>query len=677
MVDTKSDAVALNGGIDLVSASLAAKPGTVRGSINYEQMIEGGYQSAGTYERFDGRSRPSAATYVVMRPTGVFAVAALLATLTGQTSGATGTVIASTTSYIVVTAVTGTFAATEVVKVGATTIGTVADFDFQITQALSNSFSALAADVYRSSITAVPGSGAVRGVAALGSTVYAWRDNVGATACVLFKATASGWTDVPLCYELSFTGGSIEPAEESTITQGAASATIKRVVLESGEWGGPATAEGRYIITAPSGGAFTAGAITTAGAGTVPAAGSGVYIGSQIALLPGGKVETDRYNFRASLNYEALYGCDGLNREFELRDDILVPLNTGMATVRARFVKCHQKHMLLAFKGSVQTSSIAEPYQWSAVTGATELGTGDDITGFATVSGSQAEAALMVMCSNSVHVLYGDSAANFALKKQSDGRGASAYSVQSFGNPITHDIDGMVSFNPTLAYGNFAWENAGLLVAPYVRERTPISSVFVKSTGRYRCFFADGAAVSGAQFGKGWSWMPLQYPMTVNTSFNGEVAGISRTFYGASDGFVYEADVGRSADGAAVQTVLKLSAMAQRSPFVEKTYRGAYVEASGDSMFDLAIGAAFDDDTPQVDATAQSVASSMSGIGGLYDLTRWDSSYYDAGERNRRRVDLLGAGCSISPIVTSLSAEQLPHKLTFITMLYTPRRVAR
>lgn len=676
IVETLTDAVALNGGVDLVSASLAAKPGTVRGSINYEQMIEGGYQSAGTYERFDGRARPSDATFVVMRPSGAFAIATLLTTLQGATSAAAGTVIASTADYIVVTAVTGTFVAGEVVAVGASPIGTVLDFGFPVSQGLNNRFAALAANVYRSSITAVPGSGPVRGVAALGSTFYAWRDNAGATACVLFKATASGWAAVPLFYELSFTAGSVEPAEGATISKSSVSATVMRVVLESGEWGA-GTAAGRYIITAPSGGSFTSGALTTAGAGTIPAAGAGVYIGTQITLLPGGKVEVDRYNFRASLDYESLYGCDGVNREFELRADVLVPITTGMGTVRAKFVKCHQNHMLLAFKASVQASSIGEPYQWSAVTGAAELGAGDDVTGFAAVSGSQTEAALMVMCANSAHVLYGESSATFNLKKQSDGRGARPYSVQSFGNPICHDVDGMVAFSPTLAYGNFTWERAGHLVAPYVRERTPSASVFVKSVGRYRCFFSDGAVISGANSGKAWSWMPLYYPMTINVAFNGEVGGRSRTFYGASDGYVYEADVGRSADGATVQTVMKLSAMAQRSPFIEKTYRGAYLEASSPGLFELAVGAVFDEDTPQIETTAQNIDASLSGANGLYDLTRWDDSYYDTGEINRRRIDLIGGGRSISPIITSMSDSQLPHKITYITMLYTKRRVAR
>ncbi|HIJ26297.1 MAG TPA: hypothetical protein HPP79_11555 [Gammaproteobacteria bacterium] len=43
---------------------------------------------------------------------------------------------------------------------------------------------------------AVPGSGDIRGIWIYGGDVYAFRDNAGGTACVMHKATISGWTVV-------------------------------------------------------------------------------------------------------------------------------------------------------------------------------------------------------------------------------------------------------------------------------------------------------------------------------------------------------------------------------------------------------------------------------------------------------------------------------------------------
>jgi hypothetical protein len=53
-----------------------------------------------------------------------------------------------------------------------------------------------ARDAARAAITEVPGSGPVRGVWIHQGSVYAFRDNAGATACVMHQASASGWTAV-------------------------------------------------------------------------------------------------------------------------------------------------------------------------------------------------------------------------------------------------------------------------------------------------------------------------------------------------------------------------------------------------------------------------------------------------------------------------------------------------
>lgn len=48
----------------------------------------------------------------------------------------------------------------------------------------------------RAAITAVPGSGPVRGVWLYNGTVYAFRNNAGGTACKMHKSTAGGWVEV-------------------------------------------------------------------------------------------------------------------------------------------------------------------------------------------------------------------------------------------------------------------------------------------------------------------------------------------------------------------------------------------------------------------------------------------------------------------------------------------------
>ena len=57
-------------------------------------------------------------------------------------------------------------------------------------------YTLLAANDLRTSISAVPRLGPIRGVWVFNDVVYAFRDNVGATAGDMYKSTASGWSQV-------------------------------------------------------------------------------------------------------------------------------------------------------------------------------------------------------------------------------------------------------------------------------------------------------------------------------------------------------------------------------------------------------------------------------------------------------------------------------------------------
>ena len=124
------DRVDLKGGLDLVTPTLNLAPGICRDALNFECSITGGYTRIAGYERFDGHpTAPSAAGFTLIALSNI----SLLANgnvMVGQTSGATGTVIGTTQLGVTFNGVnfsvhTGTFQLGEVVKVGATTIGTV------------------------------------------------------------------------------------------------------------------------------------------------------------------------------------------------------------------------------------------------------------------------------------------------------------------------------------------------------------------------------------------------------------------------------------------------------------------------------------------------------------------------------------------------------------------------
>ncbi len=655
------------GGMDIVGSPIYSKPGRARIAYNYEWSTGGGLERIAGIEPFDGRPAPSAAVYVYLQCSATITGISLGDTVEGATSGATGKVVYLSGAFIGLTRVTGSFAL-EGLEVSAVVKATVSNLAPAIDGFLDNTLAKLAADDYQADITKVPGSGRVRGVAILNSAVYAWRDNAGATAMVIHKATSSGWSPVAMFHQVSFTAGSNDYAEGDTLTQGGVSATVRRVVLESGTWSG-GTAAGRLIITTPSGGVFSAGAAAGGGACTLSGASA------LITLAPGGRVRADAYTFTGSLADKRLYGCDGVNPEFEFDGTVYVPLNTGMGSIRASAVRCHKLHVFFAYRGSLQHSAIGNPYVWSAVFGAGELGTGDTITNLISVGGNTDAAALMVLCQNALAVLYGNSSADWRLDPLSRISGAQADSAQDIGGVVALDTPGVMRYPYTRNFGNFAWDTVSMDIQPIAKDQQCACSVYVSGKFKYRIFFTDGTAISGLPVGKGaFEWSVINYGRNIVIAEHGEIDGVARTFYADDNGWVYEADKGRSLAGDPLPYALKLLPMTQRSPMTEKTYRTMQLELECFSACTLYTSGEFGNGE---DGSTQQTADQRYGVGLNWDLSNYDQAYWDTATVGMTTLPLEGVGTRVSISVAGEADNELPHTLYAVTVLYTPRRMTR
>lgn len=678
----KVESLALIGGTDVVSSPSLARPGMARACVNYESAHTGGYQRIGGFERFDGRPRPSDAQYTTLAVTTAYTGVVVGDTLNGQTSGATGVVAHLEPTYIVVTKKVGTFTSGENLRVGSTVIGVMGAETPSVSAQQDNVLYAAAAERYRVDIAAVPGSGPVRGIAALGSRVFAWRDTADGLSMKLYKDSAAGWVEVPRYYEYPFRLGTSQYTDGETLTQGGVSATIKRVVVETGEWG-PGTAAGRLITTEPVGGNFANGVAAGGGACTlqnVPATSAL----AQISFLPGGKVETDTWNFMGSQETLRLYGCDGVNREFEFDGDVWVPLTSGMP-VKAKFVRAHKNYLCFAFKGSLQHTAVGSPYSFDAVLGGAEIGAGDEITGLMTTAGSEDSAAMVIVCRNSTHILYGTGPSTWNLVTLSRNAGAYPYSLQDAGAPIGHDQQGFRIFSPTQAFGNFSWNLSSHRVDPIVRKGTPACSVFSTRLSRYRCFFDNGDTMSGTIVKENTVlWTQLRYGIKFNVAYEGEVDNISRVFYGGDDGMVYEADVGRSFDGEPIQAAVRLISINITSPMLIKQFRAGDVEITSESAFTLYASAEFDNGAAEVEVTNQQRFAALYqqqfrlvGAGGFWDISDYEVARWDAAGEHRQRLEFVGRGYGIGPIFYSLSDNELPHTIKSLSLVYSPRNIKR
>jgi hypothetical protein len=682
MPPTLSQYFALFGGLDVESAQLAREPGLVMGSSNYESATESGYERIGGFEAFDGHPRPSDAIFIILYSDTGFSDVVSGDVVNGQTSGATGRVIQLRgTNELVLTRVVGTFAQGENIRIGVGVIGVFTRLADDFDSNTENTLSALAAADARLDIMIVPGSGAPRGIVSLNGVMYAFKDNTQGTALAIYKGTASGWQLVPLMNELAFTAGSGSPPIEGTaITKGSVTAIVRRVVLQSGSWGG-GTAAGRFIIDTIANGPFTAGAFT---AGVSATAGGA---STPITLLPGGRLDARNYNFTGSTDTERVYGADGMNRGFEFDGVTLVPINTGMAVDTPRHVECHSNHLFFAFKGSVQHSSPGAPYIWSAVLGAAEIAIGSDVTNFEVLPGGENSGALLITALSRTLVLYGTSAADWKKATFSPIIGAQRWAIKNIGVPVVMDANGISIINQSQQFGNFVRTPLSNKIRRILTGRMVVATVVNRAKRRMRIFFSSGPSLTITAStqpgespymasGETLAFMEFDYGKTVTCTCEALINGEYRTFFGASDGYVYEADRGRSFDGTPIEYFIKLAFNFVKSPGLKKRFRWSDIEVKPQSAMTLYVQGEYSLGNLAVSLT-NLYTKAVTGAGGIYDVSNWDQCYYDAPVQSVVRARLDGAGTSLSLVLYGRSGVELPHELQSVTNFYTPRRLER
>ncbi len=201
----QTEAFPFSGGLDLKTPALELPSGFCIAAQNFEPDINGGYRRMFGYERYNGMLQPHAATYFNMAGT-ITGSISIGNTVVGATSGATAYVLQiNGTTELIVTAVNGTFTS-ESIKVAGATVGSITSVEQNAgqTSLLHASYLSLAANYYRNLIGPVPGANPVRGVWYYNGNVYAFRDNTAGTACNMYKASSTGWTQINFGQEILF-----------------------------------------------------------------------------------------------------------------------------------------------------------------------------------------------------------------------------------------------------------------------------------------------------------------------------------------------------------------------------------------------------------------------------------------------------------------------------------------
>lgn len=666
------ESVVLEGGYDLVTPTLSLKPGVCRDALNFEINVTGGYTRVKGYERFDGRLAPSSAQYLilVLNTTAGLAVNNVVNNSPGT---ATATVLAVTPTLAVVSKVVNTFAAGEVLRVGGTPIGTISQVGYGVSSLQDAQYSSLAANLYRADITVVPGSGPVRGVCYYNGTVYAWRDNAGGTAMAIHKSSGAGWTAVPLGFELRFTVGSgTQPAEGSSVTKGAVSAVVRRVVIESGTFGA-GTAAGRLIIDAPTGGNFSAGAFTAG----ITANCSGIQ--TAITLLPGSRVRTRIGSFGGA-NNTRIYGCDGINRGFEFDGTVYVPIVTGNAVDTPTRLAIHASRLFLAFGSSVQFSVIVKPYQWLAVNGAGEFAMDDNVTDMISLPGSGGGSAMLIASLKSTSILYGTTSSTFERVPYSVGIGAVSDTAQRMEQTYAFSERGIIKLDQSQNYGNFDTATLTFNIRPFVESRRTLAVAggLNRDKSQYRVFFSDGFAlyatiVNGQYMGS----MPIYMPDVMSCWCEGETpSGSETSFFGSTNGFVYRLDSGTSHDGVAMDYRILLNYNTMGSPRLRKRFMRASLEMTGSTY--ASIGFSYELGYTSSQITQPGTVDYSAPFSAVnWDSFTWDNFIWDGKTLGPTEVAMNGTAENIALRFSGRSAIYDSFTINSAILHYIPRRELR
>lgn len=677
---TRQDYYALGGGLDLVTPAISIDPGRVIDAQNYEPAIGGGYRRIDGYERFDGQPSPSDASYWVL-PAALVAGVFAGNLVTGASSGATGVVIGLYSGYLVLARVAGTFAALEPLTVASSPIGSTINIAAVNGAALPSDhadYRLLASNDQRQFVLPVPGSGPIRGVWVYNDAVYAFRDNVGAMAGLIWKATAAGWVQITMKSELQFSAATGQINAGDTITGGTsgATATVTAALLRTGTW--TTAGVGSLVIAGPVG-AFVSGEPIKV-AGTSKATSTAAS--SSVSRAPGGRLEFFNYNFTGANGSTKMYGADGVNPAFEFDGTNYLPIRTGMTADAPSHLIAHKGFLFLSFGSSVQFSAIGNPYAWTIVLGAGQIDCSSAVSGFAPQAGSNAGSSLAIFTAERTFILYGTSNADWRFVSSIFDLGYLPYTVQQVSNDAygmtSRGIQAMVT---TLNYGDFDYSSVSHMVQPLITKKRGMvaGSNTLRASNQYRVYFTDGSALTVGLTGEKVSGiMPLNYGRPVRCIATATLSsGAEVTYFGSDDGFVYQDNIGTSQDGAPIEFWARLPFNNTKSPRVRKRYRRSILEVVAEGYARVSVSYDLGYGNPNVQPSAPVGDQVLSGSGGYWDQFTWDQFTWDAQFVANPSITLEGTEKNISMLYYGNRAQDASHTITGVTIISTPRNLER
>jgi len=307
-------------------------------------------------------------------------------------------------------------------------------------------------------------------------------------------------------------------------------------------------------------------------------------------LQPGGSYNFVNFNFIGSLGTEKMYGVSGVDQGFEWDGTTFIKINNGTATDTPENVKAFKSHLFYSYpKGSIQNSSTALPTLWSTTLGASEIVVGDEVTGMevetkdALAIFGRNNSYILYGTSrddwNLTQFYTGTGAVSKTVQKMQttiflDDRGiVSLASTLNYGDFKQAVVSSKV--DP--------------LVQKYKNKVS--ASLRVREKNQYRLYFNDKTGISMTFInGKNEGIMPFTMDHQIVCATSGEDSNGDEVLYGGfDDGYVRKVDSGTSFDGQTVPSFVRLAYHHYGTPSRKKRFREILLELNADTNTTLVV----------------------------------------------------------------------------------------
>jgi len=488
---------------------------------------------------------------------------------------------------------------------------------------------------------------------------------------------------------LAFDTGDTELSAGDDIVGGTSgkTATVTSVTLTSGAWDGSAAG---YISVKNNSGTWTnseeikVNGINYAlvnGASEPTEVAVAAASGTQYeqTLSPNGKYEFSTYNFMGQTTGITMYGVNTVDAGFSYDGTTFIKIQTGMETNVPQHISTHQKHLFFSFaNGSIQHSSIAAPNKWSAITGAAELGIGDEVSGFS----SEVNNVMSIFTRNDAYMLYGTSSADWELRKFHAGAGAIPYTLQKMDQTFFLDDRGISSIFTVQYFGDFQSSVASDKIDPYIQNKkdNAIDSLRVRGKNQYRLYFDDKTGVEMTFINKrNQGLMPFTLDHQINCLVSAEDADGFEVLYGGfDDGYVRRLDSGTSFDGETVSSFVRTAYYHYNSPGTRKRFRELGLEINADTSTTLTVTPTYDFGGTYTPKTSP-ISSDYSVTVTADQWTESDISNSDTGVTvvASERIRINGIGTNMGLIIKNSSIYDKPITLQGAIVEFSARGVRR